>query len=136
VAPAGTVPAPRFNEKPRFTAFIDLLLEVDRGGVVKVVLEWILVVMPCTTLVASGLLYFLFIVATHKRVALVALAVVVPPAPGGSSRGATDQRGITMALRPCGLIPSVRHWMLPIELHERAGSVSDPGPRDCVHNVV
>jgi hypothetical protein len=100
-------------------AFIDLLPEVDYGGIVKVGLEWILAVMPCTTLVASGLLYFLFIVATRGQVALVALAVVVPPAPRASSRGATDQRNITMALRPQGLIPSGRHWMLPIELHER-----------------
>jgi hypothetical protein len=56
--------------------------------------------MPCPTLVASGLLYFLFIIATRGRVALVALAVVVSPAPESSSRGATDQHGITRALRP------------------------------------
>jgi hypothetical protein len=86
----------------------------------KVEFEWILALMPCPTLVARGLLYFLFIVATRSWVTLVALAVVIPPAPGASSRGATDQRGITMELRPRGLIPSGRHWMLPIELHERA----------------
>jgi hypothetical protein len=80
----------------------------------KAGLEWILVVMPCNTLVASGLLYFLFIVATRGWVALVALAVVIPPAPRASSRDATDQRGITMVLRLRGLIPSGRHWMLPI----------------------
>jgi hypothetical protein len=85
----------------------------------EVGLEWILALMPCTTLVASGLLYFLFIVATRGRVALVALVVVVPPTPGASSRGETDQWGITMALRPRGLISSGRHWMLPIELHKR-----------------
>jgi hypothetical protein len=51
----------------------------------KVGLEWILVLMLCTTLVASGLLYFLFIVTTRGRVALIALVVVVPPAPGASS---------------------------------------------------
>jgi hypothetical protein len=127
VAPAGTVPSPRFNDKPRITAFIDLPPEVDRGDVVKVGLEWILAVMPCPTLVASGLLYFLLIVAARGRVALVALAVVVPPAPRASSRGVTDQRGITMVLKPQGLIPSGRHWMLPIELHERAlGQVLKP----------
>jgi hypothetical protein len=83
--------------------------------------------MPYPTLVASGLLYFLFIVATRERVALVALAVIVPQAPGASSRGATNQRGITMALRPQGLIPSRRHWMLPIEFHERTlGEVLQP----------
>jgi hypothetical protein len=49
---------------PRIATFIDLLLEVDRGNVMKVALEWILALMPYTTLVASGLLYFLFIVAT------------------------------------------------------------------------
>jgi hypothetical protein len=56
--------------------------------------------MPCTMLVASGLLYLLFIVATRGWVALVALAVVVPPAKMASSRGATDQRGIAIALKP------------------------------------
>jgi hypothetical protein len=95
MAPAGMVPFPHFNDKPRVAAFIDLLPEVDRGCVVKVGLEWILVVMPCTTLVASGLLYFLFIVATRGRVALVALAVVISLAPGASSRGMTEQCSIT-----------------------------------------
>jgi hypothetical protein len=120
VAPAGTVPSPRFNNKPRVTAFIDLLPKVDRGGVVKVGLEWILALMPCTPLVATGLLYLLFIVATRRRAALVALAVVVPLAPRASYRGATDQRAITMVLRLRELISSGRHWKFPIELHERA----------------
>jgi hypothetical protein len=53
-------------------------------------------------------------------VALIALAVIVPPATRVSSGGVTNQRGITMALRPRGLISSGRQWMLPIELHERA----------------
>jgi hypothetical protein len=79
-----------------------------------------LALMPCTTPVAIGLLYFLFIVAMRRRVALVALAVIISPAPGASFRGATKQCGITMAFRPRGLIPSGRHWKLPIELHERA----------------
>jgi hypothetical protein len=93
----------------------------------KVGLEWILALMPCPTLVASRLLYFLFIVATRGRVALVALAVVVPPAPGASSTGATDQRSVTMALRSRGLVPSGRYWMLPIELYERAlGQILQP----------
>jgi hypothetical protein len=56
----------------------------------------------------------LFIVAMRGRVALVVLA------PRASSRGATDQHGITMALRPRGLIPSGRYWMVPVKLHERA----------------
>jgi hypothetical protein len=63
-------------------------------------------------------LYFLFIVATHGGVALVALVVVVPPAPGASYVGATDQCDFAMVLRPQGLILSGR--MLPIELHKRA----------------
>jgi hypothetical protein len=113
VAPAGTVPSPRFNNKPRVAAFVDLLPEVDRGGVVKVGLKWILALMPCAPLVARGLLYFLFIVVMRGRVALVALVVVIPPTP--------------MVLRPRGLIPSGRYWMLPIELHERAlGQVLQP----------
>jgi hypothetical protein len=76
--------------------------------------------MPCTTLVASGLLYILFIVASRGKMALIALVVVVPPALGVSFGGATDQRGFSMALRPRGRIPSGGHWMLPIELHEHA----------------
>jgi hypothetical protein len=127
VAPADTVPSPHFNDKPRVTAFIILLPEVDRGGIMKVGLEWILVVMPCPTLVASGLLYFLFIVATRGWVALVALAVVIPLAPGASSGDTTNQHIITMMLRPRGLIPSGRHWMLPVELHEHTlGQVLQP----------
>jgi hypothetical protein len=100
VAPAGTVPSPCFNNTPRVAAFIDLLPEVDRGSVMKAGLEWILALIPCTTLDASGLLYFLFIVATRGRVALFALAVVVPPTPGASSGGAINQRGSAMVLRP------------------------------------
>jgi hypothetical protein len=87
---------------PCIAAFIDLLPEVDRGSIVKAGLKWSLALMPCTTLVASRLLYFLFIVAARGRVALVVLAVVVPPPPGASSRGAIDQRGFSMALRPHG----------------------------------
>jgi hypothetical protein len=108
VAPACTVHSPRFNNKPCITAFNDLLPEVDRGSIMKVALEWILALMPCPMLVASGLLYFLFIVATRGWVDLVALAAVIPLALGASSRGATDQGGITMTLRPRGLIPSGR----------------------------
>jgi hypothetical protein len=60
---------------------------------------------PCNMLVArlaSRLLYFLFIVATRRLVALVALVTVVPPVLGASSEGATDQRSFTMVLRPRG----------------------------------
>jgi hypothetical protein len=90
VVPAGTIPSPRFNDKLRIAAFIDLLPEVDRGSVVEVGHDWILAVLSCPTLVARGLLYFLYVVATHGRVALVVLAVVVPPAPRVSSRSVTD----------------------------------------------
>jgi hypothetical protein len=78
-------------------------------------LDWVLAVVPCPSLVARGLLYFMFIVATRGRVALIALAIVVPQTPVASSRGATDQRGITILLRPRELIPNGRYWMLPIE---------------------
>jgi hypothetical protein len=112
---------------PRVVAFIDLLPEVDRGSAMKAGLEWSLAMMPCTTLVASRLLYFFFIVAACGWVALVALAVVVPPALEASSRGVADQRGFAMALRPRGRISSGRHWMLPIELHERElGQILQP----------
>jgi hypothetical protein len=87
VAPAGAVPSPCFNNTPHVTTFIDLLPEVDHGDVVKVGLEWIMALMPCTTLVASGLLHLLFIVATRGWVALVALVVVVPSAARASSGG-------------------------------------------------
>jgi hypothetical protein len=93
----------------------------------EVGLNWILVVMPCPMLVARGLLYFLFVVATCGQVALIALAVVIPPTPVASSGGATDQRGITMVLRPRGLIPSGSNSVLPIELNECAlGHVLQP----------
>jgi hypothetical protein len=90
MARAGTIPSPRFNNTPRVAAFIDLLPKVNCGSIMKVGLEWILALMPRTTLVASGLLYFLFIVDTRGRVALIALVIVVPPAPGASSGGASD----------------------------------------------
>jgi hypothetical protein len=54
----------------------------------EVGLDWILAVVLYPVLVARGLLYFLFIVATHGQVALIVLAVVVPPIPVASSRGA------------------------------------------------
>jgi hypothetical protein len=96
----------------------------------KASLEGSLALRPCTMLVArlaSRLLYFLFIVATRGRVALVALATVVPPVPEASSGGATDQRSFAMALRPRGQIPSRRQWMLPVELHECAvGQILQP----------
>jgi hypothetical protein len=62
---------------------------------------------------------FLFDIATHGLVALVVLANVDPPVPQASSGGATNLRGVTIALRPRGHIPSGRHWMVPIELHKR-----------------
>jgi hypothetical protein len=65
--------------------------------------------MPCPTLVARRLLYFLFVVTTHGWVALVALVVVVPPTPVASFGGATHQRSITMVLRFRGLILTRRH---------------------------
>jgi hypothetical protein len=120
---AGTVPSPCFDNTPRITAIIDLLPEVDCGSVVKAGLEWSLALRPCTMLVtrlASRLLYFLFLIATCRQVALIALAAIVPQVPRASFGGVTDQRNFAMALRPRGRIPSGRHWMLPIELHECA----------------
>jgi hypothetical protein len=90
VIPAGTVPSPRFNNKPRVTGFVDFLPEVDRGSIMEVGLDWIFAMVLCPALVARGLLYFLFIVATCGWVALIALAIVVPPTPMASSRGATN----------------------------------------------
>jgi hypothetical protein len=117
MVPIGTVPSSYFNDAPRFTAIIDLLPEIDHGSVVKAGLWWSLALMPCITLVArlaSRLLYFLFGVAMRGLVALV------PPVPEASFKGAIDQCSVTMALRSRGQVPSGRHLMLPIELHERA----------------
>jgi hypothetical protein len=118
----GMVPSPCLNDALRVTAIIDLLPAIDRGSVMKVGLEWSLALRHCVTLVvrlASGLLYFLFSVATCGLVAHVALAIVIPLVPGASSGGATDQRSVTMALCPRVQVPSARHWMLCIELHGR-----------------
>jgi hypothetical protein len=103
VVPVGMVPSPCFDNTPSVTAVIDLLPEVDCGSVVKAGLEWNLALRPCTMLIArlaSRLLYLLFIAATHGRMALLALAAIIPPVPRASSGGATDQRSFAMALRP------------------------------------
>jgi hypothetical protein len=73
-------------------------LRLDCGSITKAGLEWSLALMPCTMLVASRLLYFLFIVATGGWVALVVLVAAVPPAPGASVGGVADQRGFAMEL--------------------------------------
>jgi hypothetical protein len=90
VVPAGAVPSTRFNNKPRVAALVDFLPEVDRGSIMEVGLEWLLAVVPCPMQVSRGLLYFSFIVAIRGWVALIALAIVVPPTPVTSSRGAID----------------------------------------------
>jgi hypothetical protein len=76
------------------------------------------------------LLHLLFDVATRGLLALgiamadwivlVALAIVVPPISGASSRGAANLRSVTMALRSREHVPHGGYWMLPIELHKRA----------------
>jgi hypothetical protein len=104
-------------------AIIDLLPKINIGSVVKASLGWSFALSPCVGPVArwaSGLLYLLLDVATHRLLALVALAIVIPPVPEASSKGAANLRRVTMALRPRGHGPSGRHWMLPIELHEHA----------------
>jgi hypothetical protein len=64
VVPARMVPSPHFNNKLRVAALVDFLPEVDRGSIMEVGLEWIMAMVLCPVLVARGLLYFLFIVAT------------------------------------------------------------------------
>jgi hypothetical protein len=54
VVPAGIVPCPRFNNKPRVTALIDFLFEVNRVSIMLLGLDWILAVVLCPVLVASG----------------------------------------------------------------------------------
>jgi hypothetical protein len=75
------VPSPCFNNKLCIVALVDFLPEVDRGSIMEVSLNWILAVVLCPALVARGLLYFLFIVATGGRVALIVLAVFIPRLP-------------------------------------------------------
>jgi hypothetical protein len=87
------VSSPCFDNTPHVAAVVDLLPEVDCGGVVKASLERSLALRTCTTLVvrlASRLLYFLFLIATRRRVTLVALAAVVPPVSRASFGGTTD----------------------------------------------
>jgi hypothetical protein len=118
---ACTVPSPCFDNTPRIATVIGLLPEIYRRSVVKAGLEWSLALRPCAMLVArlvSRLFYFLFGFAIHELMALVALPTVSPPVPRASSGGATDQCSVTMALRPRRQVPSGRHWMLLIELHE------------------
>jgi hypothetical protein len=102
VVSVGTVPSPCLDDASRSTAIIDLLPKINRGSVMKAGLMWSFNLRPCIAPVArwaSGLLYLLFDVATRGLLALVALAIVVPPVPGASSRGATNMRSVTMALR-------------------------------------
>jgi hypothetical protein len=123
VVPIGTVPSPCLDDALRVTAIIDFLPKIDRRSVVKAGLGWSFALRPCVASVArwaSGLLYLLFVVATRGLLALVALAIVVPPVPGASSGGATNLRSVTMALRSREHVLSGGHWMLPIELQERA----------------
>jgi hypothetical protein len=104
-------------------AIIDLLSKINRGSVVEAGLRWSFALRPCVAPVArwaSGLLYLLFDVATRGLLALDALAIIVPPVLGASSRGAANLHSVTMVLRSRGHVPSGGHWMLPIELYEHA----------------
>jgi hypothetical protein len=111
VVPVGTVSSSCLDDAPRVTAIIDLLLKINRRSVVEAGLRWSFSLRPCVAPVArwvSGLLYLLFDVATRGLLALVALAIVVPPVPWASSRGAANLCSVTMALRSRGHIPSGR----------------------------
>jgi hypothetical protein len=86
-------------------------------------LGWSFALTPCIAPVArwvSGLLHLLFGVATRGLLALVTLVIIVPQIFRASSKGATNLRSVTMALRSREHVPSVGHWVLPIKLHERA----------------
>jgi hypothetical protein len=96
---------------------------INRGSIMKAGLGWSFALWPCVALVArwaSGLLDLLFDVATRRLLALVALAIIIPPVPRASSTGVTNLHSFTMVLRSRGHVRSVGHWMLPIELHEHA----------------
>jgi hypothetical protein len=123
MVPIQTVPSPCLDDALHVVAIIGLLPKIDRRSIVKAGLGWSFTLRPCITPVARwviGLLYLLFDVATHGLLALVVLAIIIPPVPGASSRGATNLRGVTIALRSRGHVLSGGHWMLPIKLHERA----------------
>jgi hypothetical protein len=94
MVPVGMVPSSFLNDALRVAAIIDFLPEIDHGSVMKAGLGWSLALRPCVMLVArlaSRLLYFLFGVAMHGLVALVALATVIPPVPGASSGAPTSR---------------------------------------------
>jgi hypothetical protein len=116
----GMVPSPHLDDAPRVTAIIDLLPKINCGSIVEASLGWSFACITPIARWASGLLHFLFDVAARGLQALVALVIVVPWISGASSRGATNLRNVTMALRPRGHVPSGGHWELPIELYERA----------------
>jgi hypothetical protein len=97
VVPVGAVPSSCLDDAPH------LLPKINHGSVVKAGLGWSFALRPCVAPVArwaSGLLYLLLDVATRGLLALVALAIVVPPVPENSSRGAANLRSVTMVLKP------------------------------------
>jgi hypothetical protein len=116
----GTAPPPCLNDAPCVAGVIDLLPQINHGSIVEAGLEWSFACIALIVRWASGLLHFLFDVATCGLRSLVALAIVIPPMFRAFSRGATDLRSVTMALRPRGHVPSGGHWELPIELYECA----------------
>jgi hypothetical protein len=112
VVSIGTLPSPCLDDAPRVAAIIDLLPKINHGSILEGGLGWSFTFRPCIAPVArwaSGLLHLLFDIATCGLLALgiamadwivlVALAIVVPPRSAASSRGATNLRSVTMALR-------------------------------------
>jgi hypothetical protein len=114
----GMIPSPCLDDAPRVTAIVDLLPKINRGSVLKAGLGWSIALRPCIAPVArwaSGLLHLMFNVATSGLLALgiamadwivlVALAIVIPPISGASSRGTTNLHKVTMALRSREHVP-------------------------------
>jgi hypothetical protein len=102
VVHVGMVPSPCLDDAPRVTTIIDLLPKINHGSIVKAGFRWSFAFRPCVAPVArwaSGLLNLLFDIATRGLLALVVLAIIIPPIPGASSRGATSLCSVTMALR-------------------------------------
>jgi hypothetical protein len=114
-----SVPSSCLNDAPRVATVVDLLPCINHRGILKAGLRWSFALRPCIVPVVGWvhwLLHLLFNVATHGLLALgiavadwivlVALVIVVSSISVTSSRGATNIRRVTMALRSRERVPS------------------------------
>jgi hypothetical protein len=113
------IPSPCLNDVPRVATIVDLLPSINHRSILEASLWWSFTLRPCIMPGAGWvhrLLHLLFDLATRKLLAvviavanwivLVTLAIVVPLISKTSSRGATNLRKVTMALRSRERVPS------------------------------